>query len=110
MFAAPVLPFFGNGGAVTDKPGARHLTCQLSVQVRGEVSYLAPRGARYGPYGDGVGVWFPRIATFCALVSDLFLLLCDKDLTDHAAVVTEVSFVPLRNDHGLAFLAACAAS
>ena len=31
VFASPVLPF--GGSYLTDEPGARHLTCQLFVQV-----------------------------------------------------------------------------
>ena len=52
MFAAPVLPFFGNGEAVTDEPGARHLTCQLFAQAGND---NAPLGGALLVLAGGLG-------------------------------------------------------
>jgi hypothetical protein len=52
VFASPVLPFFGNGGAVTDKPGARHLTCQLFAQAGND---NAPQGGALLGLAGGSG-------------------------------------------------------
>lgn len=46
VFASPVHPFDGNGKAVTDEPGARHLTWDSPAQAWG----FKRRGATH--YGD----------------------------------------------------------
>ena len=61
VFAAPVLPFIREVKRFPDEPGARHLTCQLFVQVQ-EAETTTPRKA--GRCWFWRGVWARPSARF----------------------------------------------
>jgi hypothetical protein len=86
VFAAPVLPFAGS--CLTDEPGARHLTCQLFVQVQ-EAETTTPRKAGRCRFGRGARGPAPLFLGWI-VAAEILLVDIDQEIFDSSAEAVEL--------------------